>query len=210
MNTLVNEELNKMKYLLIYQKGKVISEQAGGPATPVAAAPAAPVAADEPKSLPTTTTAPVAAPAAVSPATVEDAIKVIQTILNTKYGGKLTVDGKLGNLTQTALEAAVKSISTTPKATGEITPPVAPVTPKATGEITPPVVPVTPKTVIPGVPDAPNPNATPQTGVVTQDEVGEEPPLTSSNPRRDARRARQDLRRTNKREMQDLRAQQRA
>jgi len=195
MNTLVNEELNKMKYLLIYQKGKVISEQAGGPATPVAAAPAAPVAADEPKSLPTTTTAPVAAPAAVSPATVEDAIKVIQTILNTKYGGKLTVDGKLGNLTQTALEAAVKSISTTPK---------------ATGEITPPVVPVTPKTVIPGVPDAPNPNATPQTGVVTQDEVGEEPPLTSSNPRRDARRARQDLRRTNKREMQDLRAQQRA
>jgi hypothetical protein len=99
----------------------------------------------------------------------------------------------------------------TPKATGEITPPVAPVTPKTVipGVPDAPNPNATPKTVIPGVPDAPNPNATPQTGVVTQDEVGQEPPLTSSNPRRDARRARQDLRRTNKREMQDLRAQQR-
>ena len=82
MNNLVNEELNKMKYLLGYQKGKVISEQDLVSSASVPAAPAA---------------------------TVEDVIKKIQTTLNTKYGTKLTVDGKWGNLTQTAFETAIKS-----------------------------------------------------------------------------------------------------
>ena len=85
MNKLVKEELNAMKYLLGYQRGKVISEQSNPPA-----------------------------PTATTPATVEDAIKQLQTILNTKFGAKLTVDGKWGNLTQTAFEAAVKSKSAAP------------------------------------------------------------------------------------------------
>ena len=89
MNKLVKEELNAMKYLLGYQRGKVISEQTNPPA-------------------------PAAAPAATTPATVEDAIKQLQTILNTKFGAKLTVDGKWGNLTQTAFESAVKSKSAAP------------------------------------------------------------------------------------------------
>ena len=99
MNKLVNEELSKMKYLLGYQKGKVISEQA----------------------LVSSTTPPAASPAA----TVEDVIKQIQTTLNTKYGTKLTVDGKWGNLTQTAFETATKSKPATPAAaptTGTATP----------------------------------------------------------------------------------------
>jgi hypothetical protein len=100
MNKVILEELENMKYLFGYKPGKVISEQAA-PVAPAAAAP-------------------------VAPATVEDAIKKIQTILNTKYGAKLNVDGKWGNLTQTALEQAmVKAKSVTPKATGEITPPAA-------------------------------------------------------------------------------------
>ena len=41
--------------------------------------------------------------------TVADVIKELQTLLNTKYGTKLTVDGKWGNLTQTAFETAMKS-----------------------------------------------------------------------------------------------------
>ena len=118
MNKLIKEELNTMKYLLGYQRGKLISEQS--------------------------------APASQTPSTVEEAIKQLQTLLNTKYGAKLNVDGKWGNLSQAALDAAVKS-----KGTG---------TPKATGEVTPPVAPVTPKTVIPGTPDAPNPTVSGTTG----------------------------------------------
>jgi hypothetical protein len=93
MKNLVNEELNKMKYLLGYQRGMVISEQtlpapaAAGAQAPAAAGAQAPAAASSP----------------------EDVIKKIQEILNTKYGAKLTVDGKWGNLTQTAFEAAAKS-----------------------------------------------------------------------------------------------------
>ena len=116
MNKVILEELENMKYLFGYKPGKVISEQVA----PAAAAPVAPAAA-----------APVA-PAAAAPATVEDAIKKIQTILNTKYGAKLNVDGKWGNLTQTALEQAMTKVkSTTPAAAAPVAPaaPVATVTP---------------------------------------------------------------------------------
>jgi hypothetical protein len=82
---LVNEELNKMKYMLGYQRGRVISEQD----------------ADQPA------------------ATPKDLIRQIQTVLKTKYNANLGkfglkgdgIDEKWGNLTQTALENALKSIA---------------------------------------------------------------------------------------------------
>jgi len=80
---LINEELGRIKNLFNYERGRVISEQ--------------------------DTAAPAAAPAA----TVEDLIKQVQTILNTKYGAKLTVDGKWGNLTQTSFETALKTAAAT-------------------------------------------------------------------------------------------------
>lgn len=83
MSNLINEELNKMKYLLGYQKGKVVSEQVQQ-------------------------AAPAAAPTAL------DVIMKIQRILVDKYKANLGnsgpkgdgVDGKWGNLTQTAFETA--------------------------------------------------------------------------------------------------------
>jgi hypothetical protein len=73
-----------------------------------------------------------AAPApAAAPATVEDVVKEIQKTLNTKYGGKLTVDGKWGNLTQTALETAIKSKSATPAASTTTAPATGTATPAA-------------------------------------------------------------------------------
>jgi hypothetical protein len=80
MSNLINEELDTMKYLFEYQKGKVISEQT----IPVAPATAAP-----------------------STATAPDVIKKIQEVLNTKYGAKLNIDGKWGNLTQSAFESTI-------------------------------------------------------------------------------------------------------
>jgi hypothetical protein len=79
MSNLINEELYTMKYLFEYQKGKVISEQRG---------------------VATTTAAP-------SAATAPDVIKKIQEVLNTKYGAKLNIDGKWGNLTQSAFESTI-------------------------------------------------------------------------------------------------------
>jgi len=62
-----------------------------------------------------------AAPAA-APQTVADVIKELQTVLNTKYGTKLVVDGKWGNLTQTAFETAMKSKSAVPAPAAGTTP----------------------------------------------------------------------------------------
>jgi hypothetical protein len=53
--------------------------------------------------------APTVPAATGTPQTLEEVIKELQTLLNTKYGTKLTVDGKWGNLTQTAFETALKS-----------------------------------------------------------------------------------------------------
>jgi hypothetical protein len=108
-----------------------------------------------------------AAPAPAAPATVEDAIKKIQTILNTKYGAKLNVDGKWGNLTQTALEQAMTKIKsgTTPTApSSQTTAPVALVSPTASADsksplATAPTAPI----VAPTAPTAPTaPAKTPQ------------------------------------------------
>ena len=99
----VNEELKMMKYLLGYQRGKVISEQDA----PAATTPAA-------------TTAPAAT------ATPQDLIKQIQTVLKTKYNANLGnygvdgVDGKWGNLTQTALENALKTVGETKQKAAEL------------------------------------------------------------------------------------------
>jgi hypothetical protein len=99
---LVNEELNKMKYMLGYQRGRVISEQGAAQPQPAATQPAA------------------TQPAATQPAaTPKDLITQIQTVLKDKYKANLGnfgpnkngVDGKWGNLTQTALDNALKSIA---------------------------------------------------------------------------------------------------
>ena len=211
MNKLVNEELNKMKYLLGYQKGKVISEQA----------------------LVSSTTPPAAAPATQTPAapaaTVEDVVKQIQTTLNTKYGAKLTVDGKWGNLTQTAFEAATKSKPAaaptgTPAAapTGTATPAAAPTgtgtqlpTVTVTGQKAPdPAIAAAPKVglpsvmapTVPGVSYQTQPTAEP--AAQSPDEIVGTEVAPQSN--RDQRRERQDMRRDQRRARQDLRAQQRA
>jgi hypothetical protein len=205
MNKLVNEELSKMKYLLGYQKGKVISEQA----------------------LVSSTTPPAAAPATQTPAapaaTVEDVVKQIQTTLNSKYGAKLTVDGKWGNLTQTAFEGATKSKAAgTPAATGTATPAAAPTgtgtqlpTVTVTGQKAPdPAIAAAPKVGLPSVMAPTVPGVSYQTQPTAQptaqspDEiVGTE---VSPQSNRDQRRERQDLRRDQRRTRQDLRAQQRA
>jgi len=193
MNKLVNEELSKMKYLLGYQKGKVISEQA----------------------LVSSTTPPAASPAA----TVEDVIKQIQTTLNTKYGAKLTVDGKWGNLTQTAFEAATKS---KPAAAPTGTPAAAPTgtgtqlpTVTVTGQKAPdPAIAAAPKVglpsvmapTVPGVSYQTQPTAEP--AAQSPDEIVGTEVAPQSN--RDQRRDRQDMRRDQRRARQDLRAQQRA
>jgi len=95
----VNEELNMMKYLLGYQRGKVISEQD--------AAAAAQPTAEQPTAAQPTAAQPTAAQPTVTP---QDLIGQIQTLLNTKFKEKLTVDKKWGNMTQTALETALKSM----------------------------------------------------------------------------------------------------
>ena len=82
-----------MKYLLGYQRGKVISEQDAA----------------------TQTTA-----------TPKDLIKQIQTVLKTKYNANLGnygvdgVDGKWGNITQTALENALKTAAETKQKADEL------------------------------------------------------------------------------------------
>ena len=101
MKHLINEDIQTMKYLFGYKPGKVLSEQAVAPPTPATG----------------TQTA-----AATTP---EEVIKQIQTILKTKYKQNLGtagpnkdgVDGKWGNLTQTAFEAATKNIKPATPAT---------------------------------------------------------------------------------------------
>jgi hypothetical protein len=188
-------ESERLEILNLHNNARIIKEQATSLVAPTGtAAPASSAAAPA---------APAAAPS------VESVVKELQTLLNTKYGAKLTVDGKWGNLTQTAFDTALKS-------KGAVTPKtVIPGTPDAPN-------PTVQKTVIPGTPDAPNPNATPATGTTpaapaastttVPDEFGGEAPATPAAPlsNRDQRRQRQDLRRGNRRAMQDLRGQQRA
>jgi hypothetical protein len=209
MGLLKLTESERLEILNLHNNARIIKEQVT-PAVPAAG---------------------TSAPAAAAPATVEDVIKQIQTTLNTKYGTKLTVDGKWGNLTQTAFETAAKSKATPAAAPTTGTPAAAP----TTG--TPAAAPTTrtPATAVAAAPKAPLPSVmaptvpgvsyqtTPTTQVpatqapATQAPVvdagstdftdgGEQAPAQSN---RDQRRERQDLRRGNRRAMQDLRAGQR-
>ena len=112
MKNLVNEELNKMKYLLGYQRGMVISEQSGTvlPTNdPLSGLPIQSRTINLNQA--TTDTKTQVQPAA----TVKDVIKQIQRILVDKYKVNLGttgdlgdgVDGDWGNLTQSALEKVV-------------------------------------------------------------------------------------------------------
>ena len=156
------------------------------------------------------------APAATAaPAqTVADVIKELQTLLNTKYGAKLTVDGKWGNLTQTAFETAMKSKSAAPAAgtpaagTGTELPTVT-----VTGQKAPdPAIAAAPNVPLPSVatPAAPGVSGQPAAVAPTQAAPTQAAPTQAApQSNRDQRRERQDLRRGNRRAMQDLRAGQR-
>jgi hypothetical protein len=86
-------ESERLEILNLHNNARIIKEQV---------APTVPAAAGTP---------------AAAPQTVADVIKELQTLLNTKYGTKLVVDGKWGNLTQTAFETALKSKSAAPAGT---------------------------------------------------------------------------------------------
>ena len=151
-------------------------------------------------------------------------IMAIQTALNTKYNSGLKVDGILGQNTLTALSNAMKStnanaekykqqfaqmgkefenkpnpITGAPAAGTQTPPPAAP----AAGTQTPPPAAGT-QTPPPAAPAAGTPPpAAPAAGTP--------PPAAPAAPtKRDQRRERQDMRRSNRRQMQDLKAQQNA
>jgi hypothetical protein len=168
-------ESERLEILNLHNNARIIKEQV---------APTVPAAAGTP---------------AAAPQTVADVIKELQTLLNTKYGTKLTVDGKWGNLTQTAFETALKSKSAAPAAsTGTAAPAASTTTAPAASTTTAPAASTT---------TAPAASTT-----TVPDEFGGEAPATPAAPlsNRDRRRQRQDLRRGNRRAMQDLRGQQRA
>lgn len=115
---LVNEELNKMKYMLGYQRGRVISEQDAAqpqPAQPAATQPAA----TQPAATQPAATQPAQQSTTQPASTPKDLITQIQTVLKSKYNAQLGnfgpkkdgVDGSWGNLTQTALDSALKSVA---------------------------------------------------------------------------------------------------
>jgi hypothetical protein len=97
MSNLINEELETMKYLFGYQKGKVISEQV-------------------------TQAAPAAVPTASDVIMKIQRILVDKYKANLGNSGPKGdgVDGQWGSLTQTAFENATKSSVTTPANTTNI------------------------------------------------------------------------------------------
>jgi len=128
-----------------------------------------------------------AAPAATAaPTDDKSKIMAIQTALNSKYGTSLKVDGILGQNTLTALFTAMKSKSGAAPASGTA---AAPTTGTAAAPTTGTAAPEASTTA------APEASTT-----------AAAPAAPKSN--RDQRRERQDLRRGNRRAMQDLRGQQ--
>ena len=192
-------ESERLEILNLHNNARIIKEQV---------APTVPAAAGTP---------------AAAPQTVADVIKELQTLLNTKYGTKLTVDGKWGNLTQTAFETALKSKSAAPAAsTGTATAATTPAEPirsnpfnaadmkPATGTAAPAATTTAAPATGTAAPAASTTTA-PAASTTTASEVPAAP-ATPAAPlsNRDQRRQRQDLRRGNRRAMQDLRGQQRA
>jgi hypothetical protein len=116
---LVNEELNKMKYIFGYQRGRVISEQDAAQTQQSQPAATQPAATQQAATQQAATQQAATQQAATQQATPKDLIRQIQTVLKTKYNANLGkfgakgdgIDEKWGNLTQTALENAMKSIA---------------------------------------------------------------------------------------------------
>jgi hypothetical protein len=192
-------ESERLEILNLHNNARIIKEQV---------APTVPAAAGTP---------------AAAPQTVADVIKELQTLLNTKYGTKLTVDGKWGNLTQTAFETALKSKSAAPAAsTGTGTPAASTgtgtqlPTVTVTGQKAPdPAIAAAPAVPLPSVATPATPGVSGQPAPASATTATPEVPATPATPaaplsNRDQRRQRQDLRRGNRRAMQDLRGQQRA
>jgi len=186
-------ESERLEILNLHNNARIIKEQV---------APTVPAAAGTP---------------AAAPQTVADVIKELQTLLNTKYGTKLTVDGKWGNLTQTAFETALKSKSAAPAASTGTAAPAASTGTAAPAASTGTAAPAASTTTAPAASTTTAPAASTTTApaastTTVPDEFGGEAPATPAAPlsNRDQRRQRQDLRRGNKRAMQDLRGQQRA
>ena len=178
MGLLKLTESERLEILNLHNNAKIIKEQATSLVS-------------------STAPASTAAPAQ----TVADVIKELQTLLNTKYGTKLTVDGKWGNLTQTAFETAMKSKGTQlPTVT-------------VTGQKAPdPAIAAAPNVPLPSVatPAAPGVSGQPAAAAPTQAAPTQAAPTQAApQSNRDQRRERQDLRRGNRRAMQDLRAGQR-
>ena len=185
-------ESERLEILNLHNNARIIKEQVT-PAVPATAA----------------------TPSAAAPATVEDVIKQIQTTLNTKYGTKLTVDGKWGNLTQTAFETVAKSKAAPAAAPTTGTPAASPTTGTPAASPTTGTPAATPTTGTPAASQSPAtaPTTSPVVDAGSTDftDGGELSPETQSSPQsnRDQRRERQDLRRGNRRATQDLRAGQR-
>lgn len=192
-------ESERLEILNLHNNARIIKEQV---------APTVPAAAGTP---------------AAAPQTVADVIKELQTLLNTKYGTKLTVDGKWGNLTQTAFETALKSKSAAPAAsTGTGTPAASTgtgtqlPTVTVTGQKAPdPAIAAAPAVPLPSVATPATPGVSGQPAPASATTATPEVPAAPATPaaplsNRDQRRQRQDLRRGNRRAMQDLRGQQRA
>ena len=185
-------ESERLEILNLHNNARIIKEQVT-PAVPATAA----------------------TPSAAAPATVEDVIKQIQTTLNTKYGTKLTVDGKWGNLTQTAFETVAKSKAAPAAAPTTGTPAASPTTGTPAASPTTGTPAATPTTGTPAASQSPAtaPTTSPVVDAGSTDftDGGELAPETQSSPQsnRDQRRERQDLRRGNRRATQDLRAGQR-
>jgi hypothetical protein len=183
-------ESERLEILNLHNNARIIKEQV---------APTVPAAAGTP---------------AAAPQTVADVIKELQTLLNTKYGTKLTVDGKWGNLTQTAFETALKSKSAAPAASTGTAAPAA-----STGTAAPAAstttAPAASTTTAPAASTTTAPAASTTTAPAASTTATPEVPAAPATPaaplsNRDQRRQRQDLRRGNRRAMQDLRGQQRA
>ena len=92
-NTNILKEINEMKYLFDYQRGRVISEQESNDVSDFVVGGTQSVSVG-----PTTTVAPVSSATTVKTTRKATALEV-QKLLNTKYSAGLKEDGKIGPLT---------------------------------------------------------------------------------------------------------------
>lgn len=106
-NTNILNEINEMKYLFDYKRGKVISEQESNDVTDFVVGGTQSVSVG-----PTTTVAPVSSATTVKTTRKATALEV-QKLLNTKYSAGLKEDGKIGPLTLGSMMNALEGSSGT-------------------------------------------------------------------------------------------------